>query len=128
MAALVSPIETASRVGRIRDKIHDDSRVTLIDFARDERWREKLAKNGVLELLDCSGRIAWIVSEEDMVQMVDYIAELEEQMERESVAAMMETRAGRDNWMSGADLAEAASRSLDFRCGSGTSVDDGCSV
>ena len=115
MTALASSIETASRVEDIRGKIHDDSRVTLTDFARGKQWREKLAKRGVLELLDRSGRIAWIVSEEDMAQMVDHIAELEEQMERESIAAMLEARAGRENWMSGAELAEAASRSLDSR-------------
>lgn len=115
MTALANAIGTASRAADIRGKIHDDSRVTLTDFARGKSWRTKLAKNGVLELLDRSGRIAWIVSENDMAQMVDHIAELEEQMERDSIAAMLEARDGREDWKSGRELAEAATRSLDSR-------------
>ena len=115
MTSLAASIGTDSRASDIRAKIHDDSRVSLTDFARNKEWRAKLAKNGVLELLDRSGRIAWIVSEEDMTQMVDHIAELEEQMERESIATMLAAREDRDNWMSGPDLAEAAVKSLESR-------------
>ena len=115
MTSLAGPIETTSRAADIRSKIHDNSRVTLTDFARNKEWRAKLAENGVLELLDRNGRIAWIVSEQDMTQMVDRIAELEEQMERESIAAMLTARADRENWMSGSNLAEAAIESLERR-------------
>ena len=115
MTSLARPIETTSRAADIRSKIHDNSRVTLTDFARNKEWRAKLAENGVLELLDRNGRIAWIVSEQDMTQMVDRIAELEEQMERESIAAMLTARADRENWMSGSNLAEAAIESLERR-------------
>lgn len=115
MASLATTMGAASRAANIRSKIHDDGRVTLTDFARGKAWRKKLADNGVLELFDRSGRVAWIVSEKDMASMVDHIAELEEQMEAESMAAMLEARKDHDNWLSGDELAKAATRSLESR-------------
>lgn len=115
MAVAPAFIETADRISGIRDRIRDDHSVSLTDFTRGRSWREKLAKNGVLELQDRGGRIAWIVSERDMAQMVDYVSELESKMEEESIAAILETRKGRENWMSGPELAEAAVKSLNSR-------------
>lgn len=115
MAPALASIETADRIADIRGRIHDSRCVSLTDFARGKAWREKLAKNGVLELQDRSGRIAWIVSEDDMAQMVDYVAELEDKMERESIAATLRAREGRENWMGGSELAKAATQSLESR-------------
>lgn len=115
MAPALASIETADRIADIRGRIHDGRCVSLTDFARGKAWREKLAENGVLELQDRSGRIAWIVSEDDMARMVDYVAELEDRMERESIAAMLKAREGRENWMGGPELAKAATQSLESR-------------
>ena len=111
----MSPALAASRVAEIRSVIHDDRRVSLTDFSRGRAWRDKLAANGILELQDRSERIAWVVSEQDMTQIVDYIAELEEQMERDSAEAMVRTREGREDWKGGPELAEAALKSFEQR-------------
>lgn len=99
---------TVERLSGVRSRIHDDSRVSLSEFARGKEWRSKLARNEFMELQEHGERMAWVVSEEGMRKMVDYITELEEQVESASIRAMFETRKGRENWEAGAELAEAA--------------------
>ena len=99
---------TVERLTGVRSRIHDESRVSLSEFARGKEWRAKLAKCEFMELLEHGERTAWVVSEEGMRGMVDYISELEEQVERASIRAMFESREGREEWRTGAELADAA--------------------
>ena len=104
----MTSMATAERLSDVRSRIYDDGRVSLSEFARGKGWREKLERNEFMELLEHGERTAWVISEEGMRQVVDYISELEEQNERSSVRAMFEARAGREDWMSGDELAQAA--------------------
>ena len=99
---------TVERLTGVRSRIHDEGRVSLSEFARGKEWRAKLAKCEFMELLEHGERTAWVVSEEGMRGMVDYISELEEQVERASIRAMFESREGREDWRTGAELADAA--------------------
>lgn len=99
---------TVERLTGVRSRIYDESRVSLSAFARGKEWRAKLAKNEFVELLEHGERTAWVISEEGMRGMVDYISELEEQVERASIRAMFEAREGREDWRAGSDLAGAA--------------------
>ena len=99
---------TVERLTGVRSRIHDESRVSLSEFARGKEWRAKLATCEFMELLEHGERTAWVVSEEGMRAMVDYISELEEQVERASIRAMFESREGREEWRTGAELADAA--------------------
>ena len=96
------------KLSGVRSRIYDDARVSLSEFARGKEWREKLANNEFMELLEHGERTAWIISEDGMREMVDYITELELQAERSSVRAMLDARDGRSDWQSGAELAQAA--------------------
>ena len=96
------------KLSGVRSRIYDDARVSLSEFARGKEWREKLANNEFMELLEHGERTAWIISEDGMREMVDYITELELQAERSSVRAMLDAREGRSDWQSGAELAQAA--------------------
>ena len=104
----MTSMATAERLSDVRSRIYDDGRVSLSEFARGKGWREKLERNEFMELLEHGERTAWVISEEGMRQVVDYISELEEQNERSSIRAMFEARADREDWMSGAELARAA--------------------
>ena len=104
----MTSMATAERLSDVRSRIYDDGRVSLSEFARGKGWREKLERNEFMELLEHGERTAWVISEEGMRRVVDYISELEEQNERSSIRAMFEARADREDWMSGAELARAA--------------------
>lgn len=99
---------TVEKLTGVRSRIHDEGRVSLSEFARGKEWRAKLAKCEFMELLEHGERTAWVVSEEGMRGMVDYISELEEQVERASIRAMFESREDREDWMAGSELADAA--------------------
>lgn len=97
----MADISTIEKLSDVRSRIHDDSRVSLSDFARGKEWRSKLAKDDFMELQDHGERMAWIISEEGMREVVDYITELEEQVERASIRAMFEERDGHERWETG---------------------------
>ena len=104
----MASVAMVEKISDVRSRIYDDGRVSLSEFARGKGWRDKLERNEFMELLEHGERTAWVVSEEGMRRMVDYISGLEEQAERASVHAMFEARDGRDDWKAGAKLADAA--------------------
>lgn len=99
---------TMQKLSEVRSRINDDNRVSLSDFSRGKEWRKKLSRDEFMELQEHGERMAWIISEEGMREVVDYIAELEEQLERASVEAMFRARSGREDWKSGDELKDAA--------------------
>lgn len=104
----MTAITAAGTIADIRSRMSSDRRVSLSEFTRGKGWRAKLADNAFMEVQEHSERIGWLVSEEGMADFVDYVAELEEKVERAEVASIVESRRGYENWMSGTDGAEAA--------------------
>ena len=100
----MSNVATLERLSGVRSRIFDDNRVSLSEFARGKAWRQKLAENEFMELQEHGDRVAWIISEEGMRGVFEYITELEEQVELASVRAMFEAREGSEDWKSGAEL------------------------
>lgn len=99
---------TVEKLSEVRSRIYDDNRVSLSDFARGKEWRSKLANDEFMELQDHGERMAWIISEDGMRGVIDYISELEERVEQESVRAMFSEREGQEKWESGAQLEKDA--------------------
>ncbi len=99
---------TVEKISDVRSRIHDDGRISLSEFARGKSWRDKLARNEFVEVLEHGERTAWIISEEGMRQVVDYISELEAQIELSSIRSLFDQRKNRDDWKSGSELAQAA--------------------
>lgn len=95
---------TVEKLSEVRSRIYDDNRVSLSDFARGKEWRSKLANDEFMELQDHGERMAWIISEDGMRGVIDYISELEERVEQESTRAMFSEREGNENWESGEQL------------------------
>ena len=108
MSGKTNSAAATERLSSVRSRIHDDNRISLTEFARGKDWRTKLATNGFMELQEHGERIAWIISEEGMSEVVDYIEELEGRVERASIYAMLRAREGRNDWKSGPELADAA--------------------
>lgn len=99
---------TADRLSEVRLRIYGDSRVALSEFARGKTWRSKLQSNEFMELQEHGERMAWLISEDGMRGIVDYISELEGQVERASIRAMFDVRNEEAEWKTGADLRDAA--------------------
>jgi hypothetical protein len=96
------------KLSSVRTRLDADDRVSLSEFARGRAWRSKLAASAFMELQEHGERMAWIVSEAGMRDMLDYISDLELQAQRSSIRAMADAREGFENWQSGSSLESAA--------------------
>lgn len=96
------------RLSGVRSRLFNENRVSLSEFARGKAWRQKLAEKEFMELQEHGDRVAWIISEEGMRGLFEYITELEEQAERASIHAMFEARESCEEWESGSRLEQEA--------------------
>lgn len=99
---------TMEKIASVHSRVHNDSRVSLSDFARGKEWRAKLASDDFMELQEHGQRLAWVISEDGMREMVDYISELELHLELASIRELAHARAGHENWKTGDELKGAA--------------------
>lgn len=86
----------------------DAPRISLTELARSSGWRKALNQKGVVEVVDRTETAAFLVSRQGMAELLETIDSLEEQLERADIASMVNARSGRQNWMSGDELASAA--------------------
>ncbi len=84
------------------------SRISLTELARSNKWRSALKDRGVLEVVDRTDTAAFLVSQQGMADLLGTIEDLESQLERAEIASMVNARAGRQNWLSGEELASQA--------------------
>lgn len=101
-------VHAAAKLADVRSRIEEDTRISLSDFARGKTWRKKLATDEFMELQEHGERIAWIISEDGMREMLEYVADLEAQVEEASIRAMFEERKDIEDWKTGEDLKESA--------------------
>lgn len=90
----MSPNEMLERAGSVRDSVLGRPRISATELARSKDWRERLPKEGVIEVTDRGGTAGWLVSDEDMRSLVEGYAYLEQEVERAQVAAMLGARRG----------------------------------
>ena len=120
----MSPNEVLDRAGSVRDTVLGRSRISATDLARSKEWRERLPREGVIEVTDRGGTAGWLVSDEDMRSLVEGYAYLEQEVERSQVAAMLDAR--RDSKpLSGDSLAAAVAAAHQIRKGELRGIIDG---
>ena len=81
----MSDLAIQEKLSDVRTRVKSDDRVSISEFARSKDWMSKLAKNDFIEVQDRGKRIAWVISEEGMDGMIEYIDSLEEQIGRAHV-------------------------------------------
>ena len=91
------------------------SRIGLSDFSHGRKWRDDLGKASVIEIVDRTETAGWLVSDEGMASLVGRIEALEDELEQARLSALFAARAGRADWKSGAELADAAKKSARAR-------------
>ncbi len=104
-----------AKMETLRKASSSRSRISLTELARSTKWRDQLAEQGVLEIMDRTETAAFLLSPTDMDTLLDAIAELEAQVEQAEVEALVSCRATRNNWQTGDVLASNASASLKKR-------------
>ena len=104
----MSDLAIQEKLSDVRTRVKSDDRVSISVFARSKDWMSKLAKNDFIEVQDRGKRIAWVISEEGMDGMIEYIDSLEERIEMLSVQAIFAAREDREDWKTGAELQTAA--------------------
>lgn len=92
----------------IRSSAHPAKRVNVTELARGKAWREQLPECDIMEIVDRGTSAGWLVSKNGMNAILDTIDDLEERLEKASMAAIIDARRDYENWMEGDELAKAA--------------------
>lgn len=104
--------ELVERINGSWNQARRGRRIGLSDFSHGRKWREELEDAGVMEIIDRGDTAGWLVSDEGMGSMLDYIGLLEKELESAQIEVMYKSRAEHAQWMDGEELAEAAKSSL----------------
>ncbi len=104
-----------AKMETLRKASSSHSRISLTELARSTKWRDQLAEQGVLEIMDRTETAAFLLSPNNMDTLLNAIEELEEQVEQAEVEALISCRATQNNWQTGDTLASSASASLKKR-------------
>ena len=92
------------------------ARIGVTELAKDTNgWRAKLAENGLLEITDRNSTAAYLISADELENILTRFDEQEAAIEELSVAAMFDARAASARWISGDDLAKDAKAALAAR-------------
>ena len=109
----MSPILEKMEV--MRRASSSNGRISLTELARSKGWRDRLADQGVMEVMDRTETAAFLIAPQEMDLLLEAIEMLEEQVEQADVDAIVACRAQRQNWQAGSRLAEQAKASLKTR-------------
>lgn len=111
----MTSIATRTRANAFRLTTQQGSRVTLTELSRSNKWRQNLADNGVLELVDRSDTTGFIVSVNAMNDLLKALDRYESEAETLAVQPMFDARMDRTEVKSGAELRDAAMKALEDR-------------
>ena len=88
----MAPTATASRLDLNYWTVRAQPRVSVSSLARSKDWKEKLAKGGPIEVLDRGDTCAWLVSPEDMDELMTGYTHYQDALEQASMKAMIDAR------------------------------------
>lgn len=100
--------EEIDKVEKVRNGFKMGSHVGLTKLGRSTHWREKLEAQGALELLDRNETAGVILEPKVFEAMLNYMDEIDEELEQERLAALFERRKNTIEFLSGEALATKA--------------------
>lgn len=101
--------------GEMRNKLAGIPRVGVTELARSKDWRSKLAEKGFAEVTERSETVGYLVTPENMEDLVAIMSSYEEELERIQADLLFFARADMQDWRRGKDLADAAKASFSER-------------
>lgn len=102
---------TIDKVNKIKSE-KSAHRLGLTELTRSKAWRQILNENDILEIVDRTETAGFILSQEGLDSIIEFIESLEEELEEKRVDAIFEARKNLNNWMSGEELAQKAVESF----------------
>lgn len=100
----MSPTVLNDHITRFQDMVGGPIRVGVSEFARSKSWRAELPEVGCFEIVDRNGVVGYMIAPDYAVSLANRIAELEQQLEQESIAAMFSTRSDRSETKTSSEL------------------------
>lgn len=107
--------QSLEQIERIRNGFALGSRVSVTQLGRSTKWREELEQMTALEVVDRNQTAAVLIKPEAYIAMLNYINEMEVELEQAQVHALFARRENMNNWAPGDDLQEKALESLEKR-------------
>ena len=107
--------QNLSKADIIRNSISSDCRIGLTEFTRSKKWRNDLHNHDVIEIVDHTETVGFLISPEGMHSLAASFDKLEEEIERAQIDALFANRQDLGDWSSGKELAQKAKGSLKMR-------------
>jgi hypothetical protein len=107
--------KTLEQVEIIRSGFNLGSRVSVTQLGRSTKWREALDQMTALEVVDRNQTAAVLLKPEAYTAMLNYIDQIEAELEQAQVEALFARREHMNQWASGEDLESKALTSLEAR-------------
>lgn len=104
----MTPTATATRIDSNYWAAKAQPRVSVSSLARSKDWKERLSKEGLIEVLDRGDTCAWLVSPESMDALMAGYASYRDELEMASLKAMVDTRTLGRTALTGEALSAAA--------------------
>lgn len=92
----------AAQVEALRKANNHTPRITVTELARSRKWREDVYEYGVVEISERNEPCAYLLSPDGLSALLGTIDQLEEELERASLRAILETRPEEEaHWVQG---------------------------
>jgi len=103
------------QIESIRNGFALGSRVSVTQLGRSTKWREELEQMTALEVVDRNQTAAVLIKPEAYIAMLNYIDQIEAELEQAQVDALFARRENMNHWASGEALQEKALEILETR-------------
>lgn len=102
--AFKQKIDLFETMGKVLNGFETDAHIGLTKLGRSAEWRPKLKAVGAIQLMNRNKTVGVLLEPEVFDAMLEFIRLVDEEMERESSAAMVERRKGTTGFLSGDEL------------------------
>lgn len=92
------------KVDKFKNMVGSTKRIGVSELARSKSWRDTLPERGCFEVVDRSGVVGYMLAPDYAEALSEKLTELEEQIEKNQIAAMFKARKDRTNIKTGSEL------------------------
>lgn len=108
----MTPLTAEDTFSKVRGVISGGARLGVSDFARSREWRGQLAEQGIVEVVDRTDTVGYVLSPEYVQALTEFVDQLEEELEQAHIRMMLDQRRDYSDPSSGEQLSVAAKAHL----------------
>lgn len=106
--AFKQKMDLFERFEKVRNGFEVDAHIGLTKLGRSPEWRQQLKALGAIQVTNRNKTVGVLLEPEVFNAMLNFISLIDEEMEQESFAAMVERRKGTTGFLSGDELTAKA--------------------